>query len=68
MVAEFHASRKMVEKYAQMAAQNRISSEDRTNLERLQKGFTSRHTAHGPLAPLDPAQIDELRATFNARW
>ena len=33
MVAELHASRKMVEKYAQMAAQNRISSEENSCLQ-----------------------------------
>ena len=33
MVAELHASRKMVEKYAQMAAQNRIRSEENSCLQ-----------------------------------
>lgn len=33
MVAELHASRKMVEKYAQMGAQNRISSEENSCLQ-----------------------------------
>ena len=33
MVAELHASRKMVEKYAQMAAQNRISPEENSCLQ-----------------------------------
>jgi len=37
-------------------------------LEELEETARLVCLAHGPLAPLDPAQIDELRATFNARW
>jgi phenylpropionate dioxygenase-like ring-hydroxylating dioxygenase large terminal subunit len=34
-----------------VAVWNQISNEDRRNLERLQRGYISRHTANGPLAP-----------------
>jgi len=49
--ADYEAGLSDDEVARRVAVWNRISVEDRTNLERLQRGFSSRHAASGPLGP-----------------